>query len=122
MTINLVFQACSKYIELDYDFMCERVALRLFITQHVYINNQVLSSRHLHQLNQCPRPLSATFRTNPASYPDIVGGRVLAVAETRNLGVTGVVRLLEKNGETRMKTPANQRILMEIRWKTKEIQ
>jgi len=47
MTINLVFQACSKYIELDYAFMCERVALRLFITQHVSINNQVLSSRHI---------------------------------------------------------------------------
>jgi len=34
-TINLVFQACSKYIELDYDFVRERVALQLFITQHI---------------------------------------------------------------------------------------
>jgi hypothetical protein len=32
-------------------------------------------------------------------------------------------KVTEKNGETRMETPANQRILVEIRWKTtKEIQ
>ena len=67
MTINLVFQACSKYIELDYAFMCERVALRLFITQHVSINNQVLSSRHLHQTNVLDRSQLLSEQTLPPS-------------------------------------------------------
>ena len=32
MTINPVFHACSKHIELDYHFVCERVALGLLVT------------------------------------------------------------------------------------------
>jgi len=90
----------------------ERVALRLFITQHISTNNQVLSSRHLHQTNVQDRSQLLSEQTLPPIPTYIVGGRVLAVAETSSLGVTGVVRLLEKNGETRMETPANQRILI----------
>ena len=32
MTINLVFHACSKHIELDYHFVRERIALGLLVT------------------------------------------------------------------------------------------
>lgn len=35
MTVNPVFYACSKHIELDYNFIRERVAMGLFITPHV---------------------------------------------------------------------------------------
>ncbi|KAL6323598.1 hypothetical protein AAG906_039189 [Vitis piasezkii] len=35
MTINLVFHARSKHIELDYHFVSERVALGLLVTQHI---------------------------------------------------------------------------------------
>jgi hypothetical protein len=41
MTINPVFHARSKYIELDYHFVCERVALGLFVTKHVSFDEQV---------------------------------------------------------------------------------
>ena len=35
MTINLVFHARSKHIELDYHFVSERVALGLLVTQYI---------------------------------------------------------------------------------------
>lgn len=41
MTINPVFHARSKHIELDYHFVRERVALGLLITKHISTNHQV---------------------------------------------------------------------------------
>jgi len=41
MTINLVFHARSKHIELDYHFVRERVALGHLITQHISTIEQV---------------------------------------------------------------------------------
>ena len=41
MTINPVFHARSKHIELDYRFVRERVALGLLVTQHIPSTNQV---------------------------------------------------------------------------------
>ncbi|RVX02174.1 Retrovirus-related Pol polyprotein from transposon RE1 [Vitis vinifera] len=41
MTINPVFHARSKHIELDYHFVRERVALGLLVTQHISIEKQV---------------------------------------------------------------------------------
>jgi hypothetical protein len=41
MTINHVFHACSKHIELNYHFVLERVALDLLITQHISIHEQI---------------------------------------------------------------------------------
>jgi hypothetical protein len=41
MTINPVFHAWSKHIELDYHFVHERVALGLLVTKHVSSANQV---------------------------------------------------------------------------------
>lgn len=41
MTINPVFHARSKHIELDYHFVRERVALGLLVTQHISTNDQV---------------------------------------------------------------------------------
>ncbi|KAL6316580.1 hypothetical protein AAG906_018835 [Vitis piasezkii] len=42
MTINLVFHARSKHIELDYHFVRERVALGLLVTQHISTEKQVV--------------------------------------------------------------------------------
>jgi hypothetical protein len=42
MTINPVFHARSKHIELDYHFMRERVALGLLITQHISTHEQIV--------------------------------------------------------------------------------
>ncbi|KAL6340132.1 hypothetical protein AAG906_038967 [Vitis piasezkii] len=42
MTINPVFHACRKYIELDYHFVRERVALGLLVTQHISTEKQVV--------------------------------------------------------------------------------
>ena len=41
MTINPVFHARSKHIELDYHFVRERVALGLLVTQHISTEKQV---------------------------------------------------------------------------------
>ncbi|RVW86387.1 Retrovirus-related Pol polyprotein from transposon RE1 [Vitis vinifera] len=41
MTINSVFHARSKHIELDYHFVRERVALGLLVTQHISTEKQV---------------------------------------------------------------------------------
>jgi len=41
MTINLVFYARSKHIELDYHFMHERVALGHLITHHISTTEQI---------------------------------------------------------------------------------
>ena len=42
MTINPMFHAHSKHIELDYHFVRERVALRLLVTQHISTEKQVV--------------------------------------------------------------------------------
>jgi len=42
MTINPVFHACNKHIELDYHFVRERVALGHLITQHISTTEQVV--------------------------------------------------------------------------------
>jgi acetylornithine/succinyldiaminopimelate/putrescine aminotransferase len=41
MTINPVFHARSKHIELDYHFVRECVALGLLITQHISTHEQI---------------------------------------------------------------------------------
>ncbi|RVW18373.1 Retrovirus-related Pol polyprotein from transposon RE2 [Vitis vinifera] len=41
MTINPVFHACSKHIELDYHFVCKQVALGLLATQHISTEKKV---------------------------------------------------------------------------------
>ena len=41
MTINPVFHAHSKHIELDYHYVCERVALGHLVTHHIPTNDQV---------------------------------------------------------------------------------
>nr|KYP72410.1 Copia protein [Cajanus cajan] len=41
MTINPVFHACSKHIELDYHFVRERVSLGLLVTHYIPTNDQV---------------------------------------------------------------------------------
>ncbi|CAA2976663.1 copia-type [Olea europaea subsp. europaea] len=42
MTINPVFHAHSKYIELDYHFVRERVALGLLVIRHISTSDQVV--------------------------------------------------------------------------------
>jgi hypothetical protein len=39
MTVNHVFHACSKHIEIDYHFVREQVALGKLITQHIPTSN-----------------------------------------------------------------------------------
>jgi acetylornithine/succinyldiaminopimelate/putrescine aminotransferase len=41
MTVNPVFHARSKHIELHYHFVRERVALGLLITQHISTHEQI---------------------------------------------------------------------------------
>ena len=41
MTINLVFLARNKHIELDYHYVRERIALGHLVTHHIPTNNQV---------------------------------------------------------------------------------
>jgi hypothetical protein len=43
ITINPVFHAHSKYVELDYHFVGEQVALGLLTTQDISITDQVLN-------------------------------------------------------------------------------
>jgi hypothetical protein len=43
ITINPVFHARSKYVELDYHFVGEQVALGLLTTQDISITDQVLN-------------------------------------------------------------------------------
>nr|KYP37453.1 Copia protein [Cajanus cajan] len=42
MTINPVFHARSKHIELDYHFVRERVSLSLLVTHYIPTNDQVV--------------------------------------------------------------------------------
>lgn len=65
MTVNLVFNAWSKHIELDYHFVRERIAHELLVTQHVSSDYQVadlftkpISKVALHYLHNklCLRP------------------------------------------------------------------
>ena len=42
MTINPVFHAQSKHIELEYHFVRERVSMGLLITRHVFSTSQIM--------------------------------------------------------------------------------
>ena len=65
MTINPVFHARSKHIELDYHFVRERVALGLLVTQHIPSTNQVadLFTKYV------PKATLASFRTKLCLQP-----------------------------------------------------
>lgn len=41
MTVNPVFHARSKHIELDYHYIVERVSLRLLTTRHISTSSQI---------------------------------------------------------------------------------
>jgi hypothetical protein len=53
MTVNPVFHARSKYIELDYHFVQEQVVIRQLVTKHVFTNNQVVDLLTKPMLKKC---------------------------------------------------------------------
>lgn len=83
MTINLVFHARSKHIELDYHFICGHVALGLLVTKHVPSANQVADS----SLTLSPKLYLLSFSSNCAFSPGSVCGGILA-KETTTLSAT----------------------------------
>ena len=65
MTINPVFHARSKHIELDYHFVRERLALGLLVTQHIPSTNQVANLF----TKSIPKATLASFRTKLCLQP-----------------------------------------------------
>jgi len=68
ITINPVFHARSKHIELDYHFVRERVFLGQLIIKHISTNKKVVD---LFTKPMSKRPLQV-FKTNYAFNPSIV--------------------------------------------------
>jgi len=68
ITINPVFHARSKHIELDYHFVRERVFLGQLIIKHISTNKKVAD---LFTKPMSKRPLQV-FKTNYAFNPSIV--------------------------------------------------
>ncbi|WJZ83191.1 hypothetical protein VitviT2T_002894 [Vitis vinifera] len=89
MTINPVFHARSKHIELDYHFVRERVALGLLVTQHISIEKQVAD------LFTKPMP-KKTLKASAAEIPITTSMWLFGFSPTkpRNLWIIGAILLV----------------------------
>jgi hypothetical protein len=100
MTINPVFHARNKNIELDYHFIHERVALGLLNTQHLFTNNQVVDiftktmlkvSLSYFKGKLCLKPryrLRGGVDTSGTRQPSMICGSNLSDKETERIRMT----------------------------------